>query len=83
MHDSMHDPKSSVARLLAEVEQIVRESGDPSRTPGFDAATWLAAWLATPMPVLGGRTPAEHLETAEGVERVSRLLRAQQSGAYQ
>lgn len=70
------------ARLLAQVEQIVRESGDPERARGFDAATWLAGWLDSPAPALGGRAPAEYLHTPDGVDLVSRLLGAQQSGAY-
>jgi hypothetical protein len=70
------------ARLLAQVEQMIRESGDPDRAAGFDAAAWLAEWLGSPAPALGGRAPAEYLSTSEGAELVSRRLGAQQSGAY-
>lgn len=69
-------------RFLAQVEQMVRESGDPERASNFDAADWLAAWLASPTPALGGRPPAEYLHSPEGCDLVSRLLGSQQSGAY-
>ncbi len=71
-----------VARLLAQVEQIIRESGDPERARDFDAAAWLAGWLRSPAPALGGRAPVEYLHTPEGADLVSALLGAQQSGAY-
>jgi uncharacterized protein (DUF2384 family) len=70
------------ARLLAQVEQIVRESGDPELVPDFDADAWLTGWLEHPAAVLGGRSPAEVLEAPDGFELVSGLLGAQQSGAY-
>lgn len=70
------------ARLLAQVERMLRESGDHTRARDFDAAAWLAAWLRTPAPALGGRTPGECLRTPDGAALVSRLLDAQQSGAY-
>lgn len=69
-------------RLLALVEQIVRESGDPERARDFDSVAWLNAWLSSPAPALGGRAPAEYLMTPDGVDLVSQLLGAQQSGAY-
>jgi hypothetical protein len=69
-------------QLLAEVERMVQESGDGVAAEGFDAATWLTAWLATPMPVLGGSTPVEQLGSADGIRRVTAMLRSQQSGTY-
>jgi uncharacterized protein (DUF2384 family) len=79
---SVPDATPHFARLLAQVEQIVRESGDAERARDFDAAAWLSAWLISPMPVLGDRAPIEYLKTRDGTELVSRLLAAQQSGAY-
>lgn len=50
------------ARFLGELEQlvekIVRESGSPE---GFDARSWLKAWLTRPTPALGGKRPDEFL----------------------
>ena len=43
------------AELLALALQIMRESGDDA--PGFDARAWLAHWLRSPVPALGGTPP--------------------------
>jgi putative toxin-antitoxin system antitoxin component (TIGR02293 family) len=69
----------AVVRLIGQVDTMVRESGDPA---GFDAARWIADWLQHPHPALGGRTPGELLDTADGRGLVSDLLAQQQSGAY-
>lgn len=68
-----------VVHLIAQVRRIVEESGDPA---GFDAALWVAGWLRTPVPALGGRSPVEYMDTAEGRAIVSRLVALMQSGAY-
>lgn len=68
-----------MARLVGQVEAMVRASGDPA---GFNAAQWLARWLAEPLSALGGHAPAELMDTAEGQAIVSNLLARAQSGAY-
>lgn len=68
-----------IARLVGQVETMVQESGDPK---GFDAAKWVARWLDAPLPALGGRRPAELMDTADGRAVVSDLLARIQSGAY-
>ena len=68
-----------VESLIGQVDMMVRESGEPA---GFDAARWLAGWLATPVPALNGRTPASYLDTIEGQKLLSDLLATAQSGAY-
>lgn len=68
-----------IARLIGQADAIVRESGDPA---GFDAAKWVAAWLDRPQAALGGRRPAELMDTADGRSIVSDLLARMQSGAY-
>ena len=68
-----------VESLIGQVDTMVRESGEPA---GFDAARWLAGWLATPVPALNGRTPASYLDTIEGQKLLSDLLATAQSGAY-
>jgi uncharacterized protein (DUF2384 family) len=70
---------NAVMNLIAQVQAMVDESGEPS---GFDAALWVRQWLEKPVPALGGRCPAEYMDTAEGRALVSRLLAMAQSGAY-
>lgn len=68
-----------IARLVGQVDAIVRDSGKPE---GFDAAKWVAAWLDRPHPALGGKRPAELMDTADGRAIVSDLVARMQSGAY-
>ena len=68
-----------MTRLIGQVQAMVNESGEPK---DFDAAAWLASWLEQAIPALGGRRPAEFMDTAEGQTLVSRLLAQAQSGAY-
>lgn len=68
-----------LARLVGQVQSLVNESGDAQ---GFDAAKWTAVWLAQPLQSLGGKRPAELMDTADGRTLVSKLLAQQQSGAY-
>jgi len=62
------------------VQTMVADGG--AEAAGFDAARWLAQWLAHPLPALGGDTPASYLDTVEGQKLVSRLLAMAESGAY-
>jgi putative toxin-antitoxin system antitoxin component (TIGR02293 family) len=66
------------AKLVGQVQTLVHESGDPQ---GFDAARWLAQWLERPIPALGGRLPAEYMDTLEGQQIVAGLLE-RTGGAY-
>jgi putative toxin-antitoxin system antitoxin component (TIGR02293 family) len=68
-----------LATLIGQVETLVREQGEPE---GFDAARWFHAWIEEPVPALGGRKPAELLDTKEGQQIVSGLLDAIRAGAY-
>ena len=65
--------------LVGQVQRIVAESGRPE---GFDAARWTADWLEEPNDALGGRTPGEFMDTADGRALVSGLVARMQSGAY-
>ncbi len=65
--------------LIGMVQAMVEESGDPSN---FNAARWVAGWLSTPLPALGGETPASYMDTFEGQRLVAELLSYSQSGAY-
>lgn len=71
-----------MARLLGIAQDILADS-TAAQAQGFDTARWLGRWLETPQPALGGRRPAELIETPTGLEVVARLLGALRSGAYQ
>lgn len=68
-----------LTRLIDQVEQIVRKSGDPE---GFDVEQWVAQFLDAPSPALGGRPPRDFMGTSEGRSVVSTLVAQMQSGAY-
>lgn len=66
-------------RLVGQVEAMVKQSGNPE---GFDAGRWVGEWLQRPLPALGGKKPAEFMDTMEGQNLVARFLAQSQSGAY-
>jgi putative toxin-antitoxin system antitoxin component (TIGR02293 family) len=68
-----------ISRLIGQTQAMVETFGDPD---GFDAATWVAQWLDQPLPAIGGKRPAELMDTAEGQAFVSNMLSRTQSGAY-
>jgi putative toxin-antitoxin system antitoxin component (TIGR02293 family) len=70
-----------IARLVGQVESMVTESGG-EEAADFNAAHWVAAWLEQPLPALGGRRPAELMDTAEGQGVVADTVARMQSGAY-
>ncbi len=69
-------------RLLGIAEGIVANS-TAEAARGFDTAKWLGTWIERPQPALGGRKPADLLDTPTGFEVVARLLGSLESGAYQ
>ena len=70
-----------VVRLLGIAKEMAENSDSPE-AKGFDTAKWLGDWIERPQPALGGRKPAEMLDTPTGVETVCKLLGAIESGAY-
>ena len=74
-----HRTEIGVARLVAQVQRIVDESGDPE---GFDATAWTSRWLDEPLPALNGVCPVDLLDTMEGQALVSNAIAQIQSGAY-
>lgn len=68
----------SMQALIAQVQAMV----DTETAPEFDAAKWLANWLASPLPALRGATPLSLMDTVEGQNYVSNVLEMAQSGAY-
>ena len=71
-----------MVKLLGLAQAIVASSDSPD-AKGFDTSKWLGQWIERPQPALGGRKPADLLDTPTGAELVSRLLGAIESGAYQ
>lgn len=71
-----------VLNLLGIAQAIVSESTD-EKAAEFDVAKWLGRWIENPQPALGGRKPADLLDTPTGIDVVARLLGSLQSGAYQ
>lgn len=71
-----------MVKLLGIAQEIVANS-TASKAKGFDATKWVGQWLERPQPSLGGRKPAELMDTPTGVEMVARLLGSIESGAYQ
>ena len=71
----------SLLRLLAHAREILKDSTSPE-AEHFDAARWLGRWIETPQPALGGKKPADLLDTEIGAGMVDRTLGALRSGAY-
>jgi putative toxin-antitoxin system antitoxin component (TIGR02293 family) len=72
----------ALTKLLALANEIAAESSDPD-AKDFDAAKWLGTWIERAQPALGGRKPADLLDTPTGADVVTRLLGSVASGAYQ
>ena len=68
-----------LARLVGQVQKVVTESG---RLEGFDAARWTSEWLGQANAALGGHTPGDYMDTADGRALVSGLVAQMQTGAY-
>lgn len=67
--------------LLAHAREILNDSTS-AEAEGFDVARWLGRWIETPQSALGGRRPADLLDTESGASMVERTLGALRSGAY-
>jgi putative toxin-antitoxin system antitoxin component (TIGR02293 family) len=71
-----------LVRLLGIAQGLVADS-TARESKGFDAARWLGQWIERPQPSLGGRKPADLINTPTGVDVVARLLGSIASGSYQ
>lgn len=71
-----------MVKLLGMAQDIVSESTS-KQAKDFDSVKWLGLWIEQPQASLGGRKPADLLDTPTGVEMVARVLGSIQSGAYQ
>ncbi|MGQ0599407.1 antitoxin Xre/MbcA/ParS toxin-binding domain-containing protein [Aquabacterium sp.] len=68
-------------KLLGIAQDIVEDS-TALEAQDFDTVKWLGQWIERPQPALGGKKPADYLDTPSGVEMVAQLLGAMRSGAY-
>ena len=68
-------------KLLGIAQDIVEDS-TALEAQDFDTVKWLGQWIERPQPALGGKMPADYLDTPSGVEMVAQLLGAMRSGAY-
>ena len=68
-------------RLLDMARELLAESTHPDARK-VDAAKWLGQWIERPQPALGGKKPADLMDTPTGMAMVSRVLGAVTSGAY-
>jgi type VI secretion system secreted protein Hcp len=71
----------NLVRLLAHAHEILKDSTS-AEAERFDVARWLGRWIETPQPALGGKKPADLLDTETGASMVERTLGAMRSGAY-
>jgi putative toxin-antitoxin system antitoxin component (TIGR02293 family) len=71
-----------VAKILGIAQAMVENSTAPEARD-FDSAKWLGKWLERPQAALGGRMPADLIDTPSGVEVIAKLLGAAEIGAYQ
>lgn len=69
-------------RLFCLAQEIVEDSAVESTEP-FDVGKWLGRWIQTAQPSLGGRRPADFLDTPTGFTLSATLLGALRSNAYQ
>ena len=72
----------AMAKLLGIAQEILSISTADTAN-GFDTAKWLGRWIEGSQPALGGRSPAELLNSPTGFTVVARLLGAVASGSYQ
>ena len=70
-----------VDQIVAQVEKMVAEFGDPELASGFDSRQFVNHWLESPVPALGGK-PSRLLGTKEGRAQVQLVLDCFWSGAY-
>lgn len=68
-----------ISQIADRAASMVRASGN---LEPFDAQAWATQWVVTPIPALGGATPASYLGTAAGREMIFKLLSRIESSSY-
>ena len=67
-------------RIVAKLQRLLEESGDPERMAKFDLEAWVKDWMREPLPELGDKTPADMLRNPEGQRAVEDLLERMRGG---
>lgn len=67
--------------LINKIEDMLNPEDNPDAR-GFDVEKWVGEWITRPQPALGGRCPAELMDTQPGREKVKQVLGSLQSGVY-
>ena len=67
-------------RIVATLQRLLEESGDPKLMADFDLEGWVSEWIRHPLPELDGKTPAEMLRNPEGQRAVEELLDRMRGG---
>jgi putative toxin-antitoxin system antitoxin component (TIGR02293 family) len=67
-------------RIVARLQRLLLESGDPAAVAGFDLEAWVQAWLHEPLPEFDDKTPADMLRNPEGQRAVEDLLDRMRGG---
>lgn len=68
--------------LINRVEDMLDVANKPEAW-NFNVEKWVAKWVTTSQPAMGGMAPMEVMDTPTGRESVMKLLGSIQSGAYQ
>ena len=71
-----------IIKLLGIARAIVNNS-TAEEAKKCHSTRWLGQWIERPQPALGGRKPAELMDTPTGGKIVAKLLGSIESGAYQ
>lgn len=67
-----------IAGLIGRIEGMTKGSAPAD----FDAGEWVAQWLESTHPALGGVTPSSFLDTADGRQIVMNLIGQIEAGSY-
>jgi putative toxin-antitoxin system antitoxin component (TIGR02293 family) len=67
-------------RIIATVQRLLEESGEPDALEHFNTEQWVARWIREPHPELGDRTPAELLRNPEGQRAIEEVLERMRGG---
>lgn len=67
-------------RILATLQHLLEESGDPELMTDFDLESWVSEWIREPLPEFDERTPAQMLRNPEGQRLVEELLGRMRGG---
>ena len=67
-------------RIVAKLQRLLEESGDPEQLASFNLESWVKAWIGEPLPEFGDKTPADMLRNPEGQRAVEELLERMRGG---